>query len=88
MKKYNSHPLRHFDVFEKHNLRTILREWVAHYNQGRPHASLGPGVPDSGSRPRPRPSIHRHELPADGRIRAQDVLGGLHHECWLEEIAA
>jgi transposase InsO family protein len=88
MKKYNSHPLRHFDVFEKHNLRTILREWVAHYNQGRPHASLGPGVPDSGSRPRPRPSIHRHELPADGRIRAQDVLGGLHHEYWLEEIAA
>ncbi len=72
---------------EKH-LRTIMREWVAHYNQGRPHASLGPGVPDSGSRPRPRPSIHRHELPADGRIRAQDVLGGLHHEYWLEEIAA
>src|SRR5205807_9642638 len=26
---------------EKH-LRTIMREWVAHYNQGRPHASLGP----------------------------------------------
>src|SRR5215469_8048817 len=25
---------------EKH-LRTILREWVAHYNQGRPHSSLG-----------------------------------------------
>jgi hypothetical protein len=32
--------------------------------------------------------LHRHELPADGRIRAQDVLGGLHHEYWLEEIAA
>jgi transposase InsO family protein len=25
---------------EKH-LRTILREWITHYNQGRPHASLG-----------------------------------------------
>ena len=72
---------------EKH-LRTILREWVAHYNQGRPYASLGPGVPDSGSRARPCPSIHRHELPADCRIGAQDVLGGLHHEYWLEEIAA
>jgi putative transposase len=72
---------------EKH-LRTILREWGAHYNQGRPHASLGPGVPDSSSRPRPRPSIHRHELPGDCRIRARDVLGGLHHEYWLEEIAA
>jgi putative transposase len=49
---------------EKH-LRTIMREWVAHYNQGRPHASLGPGIPDSDSRPRPRPSIHGHELPAN-----------------------
>jgi len=38
---------------EKH-LRTIMREWVTHYNQGRPHASLGPRLPDSGSRPRPR----------------------------------
>jgi putative transposase len=72
---------------EKH-LRTIMREWVAHYNQGRPHASLGPGIPDSDSRPRPRPSIHGHELPANCRIRARDVLGGLHHEYWLEEIAA
>ena len=43
---------------------------------------------DSGSRARPCPSIHRHELPADCRIGAQDVLGGLHHEYWLEEIAA
>jgi hypothetical protein len=30
---------------ERH-LRRILREWVAHYNRGRPHASLGPGIPD------------------------------------------
>ena len=32
---------------EKH-LRRILREWVTHYNRGRPHASLGPGIPDTG----------------------------------------
>ena len=25
------------------HLRRVLREWVAHYNRGRPHASLGPG---------------------------------------------
>jgi putative transposase len=31
---------------EKH-LRKVLREWVTHYNQGRPHLSLGPGLPDS-----------------------------------------
>ena len=72
---------------EKH-LRIVLRKWVAHYNQGRPHASLGLGLPDSDSRPRLRPSIHRHNLPADCRIRTQDVLGGLNHEYWLEDIAA
>ncbi len=28
------------------HVRAILREWVCHYNRGRPHASLGPGIPD------------------------------------------
>ena len=32
---------------ERH-LRRILREWVLHYNQGRPHSSLGPGIPAIG----------------------------------------
>jgi len=31
---------------ERH-LRTLLSEWVPHYNRGRPHASLGPGIPDA-----------------------------------------
>jgi putative transposase len=30
---------------EKH-LRKLVREWPAHYNHGRPHLSLGPGIPD------------------------------------------
>jgi putative transposase len=30
----------------EHHVRSVLREWVAHYNPGRPHASLGPGIPD------------------------------------------
>jgi transposase InsO family protein len=28
------------------HLRAVLVQWVAHYNQARPHASLGPGIPD------------------------------------------
>jgi transposase InsO family protein len=28
---------------ERH-LPTVLRDWCAHYNRGRPHASLGPGI--------------------------------------------
>ena len=30
---------------EQH-LRKTLRSWLPHYNQGRPHSSLGPGLPD------------------------------------------
>jgi Integrase core domain len=30
---------------ERH-VRAFLREWISHYNRGRPHASLGPGIPD------------------------------------------
>src|ERR1700687_2542836 len=40
------------------HLRVILKSWVEHYYRGRPHSSLGPGVPD-----RPR-DIHSGEAPA------------------------
>ena len=30
---------------EEH-LRKTLRSWLRHYNRGRPHSSLGPGLPD------------------------------------------
>ena len=42
------------------HLRRILREWVSHYNTGRPHRSLGPGIPD---RPQPNaPTCSRFGL--------------------------
>jgi putative transposase len=72
---------------EKH-LRRILREWVAHYNRGRPHASLGPGIPELTRERMPSRKNQRHELPLDCRIRTKDVLGGLHHEYWLQKMAA
>jgi putative transposase len=34
------------------------------------------------------PRIHGHRLPRDCEIRAWDILGGLHHEYWLEQRAA
>jgi putative transposase len=72
---------------EKH-LRRILREWVVHYNRGRPHASLGPGIPEPATTRRLSPKHPRHELPPDCRIRIKEVLGGLHHEYRLEKVAA
>ena len=31
---------------------------------------------------------HRHRLPAGHVVRSRSVLGGLHHEYWLEKVAA
>ena len=63
------------------HLRSILKLWVEHYNHGRPHTSLGPGVPDP-------PEIlvmvrkleSRHRLGEGVVVLAESVLGGLHHE--------
>ncbi len=71
---------------ERH-LRRLLTEWVAHYNKGRPHSSLGPGIPDS-SEPLPGAGPSRHEIPGDHRVVAKPVLGGLHHEYRLSKRAA
>jgi transposase InsO family protein len=71
---------------ERH-LRRLLKEWVAHYNRGRPHSSLGPGIPDS-SVVLPDSSPSRHYIPHDHRVVARPVLGGLHHEYQLEKLAA
>jgi hypothetical protein len=62
------------------HLRQVLKSWVAHYNRGRPHSVLGPGVPDP-----PENSIvplppWRHRLDDFRSIHAKAILGGLHHE--------
>ena len=66
------------------HLRRILREWVTHYNRGRPHSSLGPGIPEPLQAKVPA-SVHRHELPKDYRVVSKSLLGGLHHEYRLEK---
>jgi transposase InsO family protein len=63
------------------HLRSMLKEWVTHYNVARPRMALGPGVPDppAGSvlHPNDKP---RHRLGARAMVCARSVLGGLHHE--------
>ena len=70
---------------EQH-LRRLLQEWVAHYNRGRPHASLGPGIPEPMSARIPE-QADRHRLPDGQRISVRSILGGLHHEYRLERAA-
>jgi putative transposase len=72
---------------EKH-LRRILAEWVTHYNQGRPHLSLGPGIPEPAAVFLPLQGHDRHSLRQDCKVAARVVLGGLHHEYRWERIAA
>ena len=71
---------------ERH-LRKIACEFVQHYNRGRPHSSLGPGIPEPPQAKVPA-SVHRHQLPTDTRVVSKPVLGGLHHEYRLEKEAA
>ena len=61
------------------HLRKVLVSWMAHYNRGRPHSSLGPGVPDQPSA-FPRLQRHRHRFDRPVSIVARPVLNGLHHE--------
>jgi transposase InsO family protein len=69
---------------EKH-VRRILSDYIRHYNEGRPHSSLGPGIPDG---VRPVPIRSDHSIAPDSIVRSRKVLGGLRHEYWLENIAA
>ena len=69
---------------ERH-LRSVLVEWISHYNGERPHAALGPGLPDNSKR---RTTLAGHRLPAAHRVVGSARLGGLHHHYELEPIAA
>jgi transposase InsO family protein len=70
------------------HLRRLLTTWMQHYNAGRPHMSLGPGIPQPPpSLPVPR-QVHRHHLPEHLRVVAHPILGGLHHAYALEKQVA
>jgi hypothetical protein len=73
-------------VLNERHIGALVQEWVAHYNRGRPHASLGPGIPDVPSDQLPVVSGHR--IPDGHRVVASSILGGLHHEYRLERMAA
>lgn len=61
------------------HLKRTLREWVRHYNSGRPHQSLGPGIPDQVECTLPADDNHQPGS-RNRRVIAKSILGGLHHE--------
>ena len=69
------------NALSESHLRSILTSWVEHYNRGRPHSSLGPGVPDPpGILAMVQKVKSRHRLREGVAVLAKSVLGGLHHE--------
>jgi putative transposase len=65
-------------VFGRRHLQRLLRGYVRHYNQQRPHRSLTLAVPEAGERSSPQ--VNPRE------VERRDVLGGLIHE--YHEVAA
>ena len=72
----------------ENHLRLVTKNWVVHYNRGRPHSSLGPGIPDPPVELPVKPHRHRHRIPNHCKVVAHPVLGGLHHEYSLVPKAA
>jgi hypothetical protein len=71
---------------ERH-LQRILKERVVHYNQGRLHSRLGPGIPEPTASDTVK-QLSGHRIPKGHRVVAKPILGGLHHEYRLERVAA
>ena len=52
----------------------------AHYNAGRPHSSLGPGIPDRGAIHGVQPDPYGEFQPMKVPVISRPILGGLHYE--------
>ena len=59
--------LDHLIILDEHHLSSVVREFVAYYNQERPHRTLGLQTPQLKVRP------------TAGIVRSRPVLNGLHH---------
>jgi hypothetical protein len=61
-------------IVSRRQLVRVLRRYVEHHNQRRPHRSLAHATPVPSERAQAR------RAPNLGRLRRRDVLGGLIHE--------
>ena len=59
-------------IVNRHHLVAVLAEYVAHFNDHRPHRALGQAAP---LRSLPPPAS-----PSQGHLQRRDRLGGLIHE--------
>ena len=59
----------------ENHLRIVTKNWVAHYNRGRPHSSLGPGIPDPPVNLPVTPHKHRHRIPSNCKVSGKQTAG-------------
>jgi putative transposase len=59
-------------IINRRHLTAMLAEYVAHFNQHRPHRALNQAAP---LRSLPPPGV-----PSQPHVRRRDLLGGLIHE--------
>jgi putative transposase len=63
-------------IFGRRQLEHVLRVYIRHFNQQRPHRALDLKPPDRGSETNPSPTAPVHPL----QVRRRDLLGGVLHE--------
>jgi len=63
-------------ILSRRQLERVLRVYVRHYNERRPHRALELQAPD----PRTTPSVTSQPVESASAIRRHDLLGGLIHE--------
>ena len=63
-------------IFNRRQLERVLRVYVRHYNQQRPHRALALQVPEPPTMPSPRGEAASQPI----AIRRRDLLGGVIHE--------
>jgi len=63
-------------IFSRRQLERVLRLYIRHYNEQRPHRALDLQAPD----PRMMPSTRGQLAGSVTAIRRRDLLGGLIHE--------
>jgi putative transposase len=64
-------------IFGRGQLEHVLRVYIRHFNQQRPHRALDLRPPDRASGTNPPPTA----TPYTPQVRRRDLLGGLLHEC-------
>jgi transposase InsO family protein len=63
-------------IFGRRQLEHVLRIYIRHFNQHRPHRALDLRPPDHSSRTEPRPVPTVYPI----QVKRRDLLGGLLHE--------